>query len=202
MPKSKVQWMAPKLDQNGQHQTWQPPGGSLMYKFDVQLEDGTRGEVNSTKQNGTFQVGAEVEYTYTASSDPSKYQGRLKLSDPNRASRQGGYGGGGGAAWTAERKAEVMAQGFIHAAVQSGAKDESSIVTLCHEQVKAYKRFQPQLVQYFQASEAPAAQQTAPQPPPPAQAPPPPPPPPAPAPPPPPAHQQPITGHDESSLPF
>ena len=63
--------------------TWESRNG-LMYKFEVELEDGTSGEV-SAKTEDRWKVGDEVEYTVT----PSKWGDRLKLD-------KSGYNKGGG----------------------------------------------------------------------------------------------------------
>lgn len=66
MLQSKIKTIQP----NG---TWDSRNG-LMYKFEVELEDGTSGEVSAKTQN-RWNIGDEVEYEVT----PSKWGNRLKL---------------------------------------------------------------------------------------------------------------------------
>ena len=192
---------------NGEHDTWTKDGVTY-YKFDYQLADGTRGDAMSKSPQGQFQVGAEVEYKYTPATDP-RYAGRISMSDPNRASRTGS----GGASWSPERKAEVMTQGMIHAAVTGGAKTELDIVNLVYAQMAAYKQAYPNILKYVNgpqpAAQAAPADQAQPPAPPAAPAPParPLPPPPntgVPAPAPLPQHQQPVavSPQGEDDLPF
>jgi hypothetical protein len=64
--------------------TWESRNGT-MFKFEIGLEDGTSGEVNS-KTIDRWNVGDEVEYTVT----PGKYGDRLKLDKAGFASKGGG----------------------------------------------------------------------------------------------------------------
>ena len=65
--------------------TWESRNGT-MFKFEIGLEDGTSGEVNS-KTIDRWNVGDEVEYTVT----PGKYGDRLKLDKAGFANKGGGY---------------------------------------------------------------------------------------------------------------
>lgn len=67
--------------------TWESRNG-LMYKFEVELEDGASGEVSAKTEN-RWNVGDEVEYTVT----PSKWGDRLKL-DKAGYNNQRSNGGG------------------------------------------------------------------------------------------------------------
>ena len=80
MGQSKIKSIQP----NG---TWEGRNG-LMYKFEIELEDGSSGEVNS-KTDNRWNVGDEVEYTVT----PSKWGDRLKL-DKAGYNNQRSTGGG------------------------------------------------------------------------------------------------------------
>lgn len=64
--------------------TWESRNGT-MFKFEIGLEDGTSGEVNS-KTIDRWNVGDEVEYTVT----PGKYGDRLKLDKAGFANKGGG----------------------------------------------------------------------------------------------------------------
>lgn len=64
--------------------TWESRNGT-MFKFEIGLEDGTSGEVNS-KTIDRWNVGDEVEYTVT----PGKYGDRLKLDKAGYANKGGG----------------------------------------------------------------------------------------------------------------
>ena len=77
MGQSKIKSVQP----NG---TWESRNG-LMYKFEVELEDGASGEV-SAKTEDRWNVGDEVEYTVT----PSKWGDRLKLDKAGYANKGGG----------------------------------------------------------------------------------------------------------------
>ena len=55
--------------------------GSTMYTFEIQLEDGSVGEV-SAKSEDRWKEGDEVEYTST----PSKFGNKLKLNKPGSQS--------------------------------------------------------------------------------------------------------------------
>lgn len=67
--------------------TWESRNG-LMYKFEIELEDGATGEVSAKTEN-RWNVGDEVEYTVT----PSKWGDRLKL-DKAGYNNQRSTGGG------------------------------------------------------------------------------------------------------------
>lgn len=67
--------------------TWESRNG-LMYKFEIELEDGASGEVSAKTEN-RWNVGDEVEYTVT----PSKWGDRLKL-DKAGYNNQRSSGGG------------------------------------------------------------------------------------------------------------
>lgn len=67
--------------------TWESRNG-LMYKFEIELEDGVSGEVSAKTEN-RWSVGDEVEYTVT----PSKWGDRLKL-DKAGYNNQRSNGGG------------------------------------------------------------------------------------------------------------
>jgi hypothetical protein len=77
MGQSKIKSIQP----NG---TWESRNGT-MFKFEIGLEDGTSGEVNS-KTIDRWNVGDEVEYTVT----PGKYGDRLKLDKAGFANKGGG----------------------------------------------------------------------------------------------------------------
>lgn len=77
MGQSKIKSIQP----NG---TWDSRNG-LMYKFEVELEDGTSGEVSAKTEN-RWNVGDEVDYTVT----PSKWGDRLKLDKAGFANKGGG----------------------------------------------------------------------------------------------------------------
>lgn len=79
MGQSKIKSVQP----NG---TWESRNG-LMYKFEVELEDGASGEV-SAKTEDRWNVGDEVEYTVT----PSKWGDRLKLDKAGYANKPSGGG--------------------------------------------------------------------------------------------------------------
>ena len=57
--------------------TWETRDGKTMYQSEVELEDGTTGEVNATTPN-RWQVGDEVQYEVK----DGKYGKKLKLSKP------------------------------------------------------------------------------------------------------------------------
>jgi len=57
----------------------------LLYKFNIELEDGSGGEV-SAKTEDRWKVGEEVEYEIT----PTKYGDKMKLTKPGQ-NRSGGY---------------------------------------------------------------------------------------------------------------
>lgn len=65
--------------------TWESRNG-LMYKFEVELEDGTSGEV-SAKTEDRWKVGDEVQYEVT----PSKWGNRMKLDKAGFDQKGGGY---------------------------------------------------------------------------------------------------------------
>lgn len=79
MGQSKIKSIQP----NG---TWESRNG-LMYKFEIQLEDGTSGEVSAKTEN-RWNIGDEVEYTVT----PSKWGDRLKLDKAGYANKPNGGG--------------------------------------------------------------------------------------------------------------
>ncbi len=62
--------------------------GSTLFKNEVELEDGTVGQVN-TQTADKWKIGDEVEYTVTR--DDPKYGKTLKFSKPNSG---GSFGGG------------------------------------------------------------------------------------------------------------
>jgi hypothetical protein len=57
--------------------TWETRDGKTMYQSEVELEDGTTGEVNATTPD-RWQVGDEVQYEVK----DGKYGNKLKLSKP------------------------------------------------------------------------------------------------------------------------
>ena len=57
----------------------------LLYKFNIELEDGSGGEV-SAKTEDRWNVGDEVEYEIT----PTKWGDKMKLTKPGQ-NRSGGY---------------------------------------------------------------------------------------------------------------
>ena len=68
MGQSKIKSIQP----NG---TWEGRNG-LMYKFEIELEDGAAGEVNS-KTDNRWNVGDEVEYTVTPGKKTRKRRSAL-----------------------------------------------------------------------------------------------------------------------------
>jgi hypothetical protein len=111
-----------------------------MYTFSMELEDGTRGQVNS-KSPAPYRlaIGEEVEYTYTPNANP-KYLGRLKVEKP----KDGGYAApaagqparqqssGGSSGWSPAKEASVLIQGFVKSIVESGAPKEAWGDLLAH----------------------------------------------------------------------
>lgn len=63
--RSKIKSATPKLDQNGNQKKWNQPGkNTTYYEYDLIMENGDTGKVNSTKQgNYTYPEGTEVTYT-------------------------------------------------------------------------------------------------------------------------------------------
>ena len=62
MPTSKIKTVAPIMDGDEQS-SFQNKHGQTNYKYEIVFEDGTAGEVNSTKEGTyTYSVGQEVEY--------------------------------------------------------------------------------------------------------------------------------------------
>tara|TARA_R110001583_G_scaffold109356_2_gene258032 strand:+ start:1485 stop:1934 length:450 start_codon:yes stop_codon:yes gene_type:complete len=72
MGKSKIK----SVQNNGTYQS--KFDGAIMYTSEVELEDGSLGEV-SAKSEGRWKVGDEVEYTLTA----SNYGNKMKLTKPD-----------------------------------------------------------------------------------------------------------------------
>lgn len=93
---SKVKSSKIRTDQNGEQRSFQSQNGMLYYT-EVELEDGTKGEVGSKTPGVKWNVGDTVQYTYTPNSNP-KYLGKLKLEKPKDGSYSGGGAGGGGSA--------------------------------------------------------------------------------------------------------
>lgn len=67
MGQSKIKTIQPNGTYEGQN--------GLMYKFEIELQDGSSGEVSAKSEN-RWNVGDEVEYEVT----PSKWGDRMKLS--------------------------------------------------------------------------------------------------------------------------
>ncbi len=88
-----------------------------MFKFEIGLEDGTSGEVNS-KTIDRWNVGDEVEYTVT----PGKYGDRLKLDKAGFANK-----GGGGYKEDPEKTKRITASWAIGHAIQNESDPEKII---------------------------------------------------------------------------
>jgi hypothetical protein len=75
--------------------TWEHPQGGTLYKFNLTLDDGTKGEANAKSPQPWWSVGDEVAYKITRQ-DPT-HGNSLKLDRPeyaNRPQAQGGRGSG------------------------------------------------------------------------------------------------------------
>jgi len=110
MGQSKIKSIQP----NG---TWESRNGT-MFKFEIGLEDGTSGEVNS-KTIDRWNVGDEVEYTVT----PGKYGDRLKLDKAGYANK----GGGGGYKEDPEKTKRITASWAIGHAINQESDPEKII---------------------------------------------------------------------------
>ena len=86
-----------------------------MYKFEVELEDGTSGEV-SAKTEDRWKVGDEVEYTVT----PSKWGDRLKLD-------KAGYNKGGGSGNNPDIQKRIDASWAIGHAINQESDPEKIV---------------------------------------------------------------------------
>lgn len=116
MATGKIKSVVQNVDKDGVQRSFTTDNGTF-YVFVVEMEDGTRGEVNS-KTPGTYRFapGTEVEYTYTANANP-QYLGKLKVEKPGGA--QGGFAGGKG--WSPEKEASVMIQGLLKSIIETTA---------------------------------------------------------------------------------
>jgi len=77
MGQSKIKTIQPNGTYEGQN--------GLMYKFEIELQDGSSGEVSAKSEN-RWNVGDEVEYEVT----PSKWGDKMKLSKAGY-NQKGGY---------------------------------------------------------------------------------------------------------------
>ncbi len=89
-----------------------------MYKFEIQLEDGTSGEVSAKTEN-RWNIGDEVEYTVT----PSKWGDRLKLDKAGYANKPNG----GGYKEDAEKTKRITASWAIGHAINQESDPEKII---------------------------------------------------------------------------
>ena len=62
--------------------TWQSSYGP-MYSFDVEFEDGTRGQVNAKSQTPAYRVGSEMDYQITGVTPKGQNKLKLQKPDPN-----------------------------------------------------------------------------------------------------------------------
>ena len=109
MGQSKIKSIQP----NG---TWESRNGT-MFKFEIGLEDGTSGEVNS-KTIDRWNVGDEVEYTVT----PGKYGDRLKLDKAGFANT-----GGGGSSQSPDIQKRIDASWAIGHAINQQSDPEKIV---------------------------------------------------------------------------
>jgi hypothetical protein len=119
---SKRELLTPKTKTMGQSKikTIQPNGtyegrNGLMYKFEIELENGQGGEV-SAKSEDRWKVGEEVEYEIT----PSKWGDKMKLTKP-------GFQQGGGYKDDPEKTKRITASWAIGLAIQQ-ASDPQEIL--------------------------------------------------------------------------
>jgi hypothetical protein len=118
----KRELLTPKTKTMGQSKikTIQPNGtyegrNGLMYKFEIELENGQGGEV-SAKSEDRWKVGDEVEYEVT----PSKWGDKMKLTKP-------GFQQGGGYKDDPEKTKRITASWAIGLAIQQ-ASDPQEIL--------------------------------------------------------------------------
>lgn len=97
-----------------------------MYTFACELEDGTKGQVSSTKPAPhSLKAGDEVEYTLTPNDD-TRFLGKLKIKKPEGSS--GGYGGGNSTASSqghsspSDRDISIVTQAILKSVIESGAE--------------------------------------------------------------------------------
>ena len=107
MGQSKIKTIQPNGTYEGRN--------GLMYKFEIELENGQGGEV-SAKSEDRWKVGEEVEYEVT----PSKWGDKMKLTKP-------GFQQGGGYKDDPEKTKRITASWAIGLAIQQ-ASDPQEIL--------------------------------------------------------------------------
>lgn len=114
-----------RTDQNGEQRSYTGQNGTLYYT-EVELEDGTKGEVGSKTPGIKWQQGDAVQYTFTPNANP-KYLGKLKLEKP----KDGSYSGVGGAQHTGGRpQQQQSARTFDTVGVEVGHAVTNAVTIL------------------------------------------------------------------------
>lgn len=120
---SRIKSLSPEM-RKGEQNSYKSQYGT-MFTFTCELEDGTKGQVSSTKPAPhALKAGDEVEYTLTPNDD-TRFLGKLKIK---KVESSGGYSGGHGApssqaqsSHPSDRDTSIVTQALLKSVIESGA---------------------------------------------------------------------------------